>query len=361
MPRASRKVRAPAGDGNGSVVAGDTAALQARVAELEALEADRQRALKVEDALYRIADTASSIHDMAEFYPAMHAIVGELMNAENFYIALYDERAPAPQLPLLRRQRRPRRARPDALGADRHGRRGRASRPTPSAAASRSSSRKGTTASWSRAAPSRCQVRRPRASRAGSASPFDRGSNGRDRRRPGLRRTAVGGRQGPADLRRVSTSRPRSAVRGPSRRRASAMPSWPSSTRSAMRWPGSSTSRPSSTSSATASARSSPSTRWPSCSTTRRLRQIELPLRARRGRPAHESPPISLGEGLTLAGSSCPGSRSLFGTGAEADSAGAISLRHPDRVVAGRSHPGRREGHRHHQPRVGQGQRLQRL
>ena len=28
---------------------------------------------------------------MAEFYPAMHAIVGELMNARNFYIALYDE------------------------------------------------------------------------------------------------------------------------------------------------------------------------------------------------------------------------------------------------------------------------------
>ncbi len=67
------------------------AALKARIAELEALEADRQRALKVEDALYRIADTASSIHEMAEFYPAMHAIVGELMNAENFYIALYDE------------------------------------------------------------------------------------------------------------------------------------------------------------------------------------------------------------------------------------------------------------------------------
>jgi GAF domain-containing protein/CheY-like chemotaxis protein len=49
------------------------------------------RALKVQDALYRIADTASSIHEMAEFYPAMHAIVGELMNATNFYIALYDE------------------------------------------------------------------------------------------------------------------------------------------------------------------------------------------------------------------------------------------------------------------------------
>ncbi len=66
-------------------------ALTARVAELEAAEAERARAMKVQDALYRIADTASAVHDMAEFYPAIHRIVGELMFAENFYIALYDE------------------------------------------------------------------------------------------------------------------------------------------------------------------------------------------------------------------------------------------------------------------------------
>ncbi|KRT60359.1 MAG: putative transmembrane protein, partial [Chloroflexi bacterium CSP1-4] len=71
--------------------AAEVAALRRRLAELEALELDRLRALKVEDALYRIADTAGSIHEMTEFYPAMHAIVGELMNAQNFYIALYDE------------------------------------------------------------------------------------------------------------------------------------------------------------------------------------------------------------------------------------------------------------------------------
>src|SRR3989337_3423136 len=71
--------------------AAEVAALRRRLAELEALELDRLRALKVEDALYRNADTAGSIHEMTEFYPAMHAIVGELMNAQNFYIALYDE------------------------------------------------------------------------------------------------------------------------------------------------------------------------------------------------------------------------------------------------------------------------------
>ncbi len=71
--------------------AADLAAMRRRLAELEGGELERLRAEKVQDALYRIADTASSIHEMAEFYLAMHAIVGELMNAENFYIALYDE------------------------------------------------------------------------------------------------------------------------------------------------------------------------------------------------------------------------------------------------------------------------------
>jgi class 3 adenylate cyclase/putative methionine-R-sulfoxide reductase with GAF domain len=45
----------------------------------------------VQDALYRIADMASAASDMDEFYAAMHRIVGELMSADNFYIALYDD------------------------------------------------------------------------------------------------------------------------------------------------------------------------------------------------------------------------------------------------------------------------------
>jgi len=42
--------------------------LQARVAELEAHEAGRERAEKVQDALYRIAETASAAEDMQDFY-----------------------------------------------------------------------------------------------------------------------------------------------------------------------------------------------------------------------------------------------------------------------------------------------------
>ena len=65
--------------------------LRARVAELEALEVERRRSVAVQDALFRIADAASAARDMTAFYATMHGIVGELMYAENFYIALYDE------------------------------------------------------------------------------------------------------------------------------------------------------------------------------------------------------------------------------------------------------------------------------
>ena len=42
--------------------------LRDRVAELEASEAGRERAEKVQNALYRIAETASAAEDMQEFY-----------------------------------------------------------------------------------------------------------------------------------------------------------------------------------------------------------------------------------------------------------------------------------------------------
>ena len=66
-------------------------ALRDRIAELEASETDRERAEKVQGALYRIAETASTAEDMQQFYAEIHRIVGELMYAGNFYIALYDD------------------------------------------------------------------------------------------------------------------------------------------------------------------------------------------------------------------------------------------------------------------------------
>ena len=63
---------------------GDEKALKRRVRELETQA-------HVDTALYRIAQAASTVTDMQEFYAAMHGIVGELMDASNFYIALYDD------------------------------------------------------------------------------------------------------------------------------------------------------------------------------------------------------------------------------------------------------------------------------
>ncbi|HEY1262952.1 MAG TPA: PAS domain S-box protein [Terriglobales bacterium] len=56
---------------------------------------ERKRAEKLNAALYRIAETASSAQDLGQFYVAIHSIVGELMYARNFYIALFD---PASQI-----------------------------------------------------------------------------------------------------------------------------------------------------------------------------------------------------------------------------------------------------------------------
>ncbi len=55
------------------------------------VEEERARAAKVQDALYRIAELASAAQDMQEFYRAIHEVVGELMDARNFYIALFDD------------------------------------------------------------------------------------------------------------------------------------------------------------------------------------------------------------------------------------------------------------------------------
>jgi two-component system cell cycle sensor histidine kinase/response regulator CckA len=54
---------------------------------------ERKRAEKLQSALYRIAATTSATEDIDEFYRAIHAIVGELMYAKNFYVALHDAHA----------------------------------------------------------------------------------------------------------------------------------------------------------------------------------------------------------------------------------------------------------------------------
>ncbi len=51
---------------------------------------EQKRAEALHSALYRITQKTSTADDLQQFYTAVHSIVGELMYARNFYIALYD-------------------------------------------------------------------------------------------------------------------------------------------------------------------------------------------------------------------------------------------------------------------------------
>ena len=57
--------------------------------QLEIVE--RQRAEHLQTALFRIAELATARIDRGEFYRRVHGVVGELLNAENFYIALLSD------------------------------------------------------------------------------------------------------------------------------------------------------------------------------------------------------------------------------------------------------------------------------
>jgi len=52
-----------------------------------------ERRIRIQKALYKIAEAASAVTDMRSFYKRLHKIVGELMYAGNFFIALYDEQS----------------------------------------------------------------------------------------------------------------------------------------------------------------------------------------------------------------------------------------------------------------------------
>ncbi|MBA2719157.1 MAG: GAF domain-containing protein [Chloroflexi bacterium] len=75
--------------------ASDRDILRARIAALEARETEHARSEQIQRALYRLAEAASAASDLQAFYREVHATVATLMNAENFYIALYDEQRQA--------------------------------------------------------------------------------------------------------------------------------------------------------------------------------------------------------------------------------------------------------------------------
>ena len=61
----------------------------------------RRRAARVQEAVYRISHTAHTADNLQELLSAVHEIVGELMPAKNFYVALYDEETDRLQFPYF--------------------------------------------------------------------------------------------------------------------------------------------------------------------------------------------------------------------------------------------------------------------
>jgi PAS domain S-box-containing protein len=53
---------------------------------------ERKQAEKLQDAIYKIAQAADQTGSLDALYPTIHAIIQEVMVANNFYIALYDEK-----------------------------------------------------------------------------------------------------------------------------------------------------------------------------------------------------------------------------------------------------------------------------
>ncbi len=66
--------------------------LSARMVAVEDVT-ERRRAEKIQSALYRIGQITGSAKDLGTFYAELHDVVGELMYAQNFYIALADDAA----------------------------------------------------------------------------------------------------------------------------------------------------------------------------------------------------------------------------------------------------------------------------
>jgi len=56
----------------------------------DANQSNIKRQLKIQKALFEIADAASSVKSLDAFYKKLHRAVGKLMYAKSFYVILYD-------------------------------------------------------------------------------------------------------------------------------------------------------------------------------------------------------------------------------------------------------------------------------
>lgn len=84
-------------DGSRLVIAVSTSVVRSELGEAIALMGvvrdvtEQRRVERLQDAVYRIAQAADSTRSLNDLYAAVHAIIQEVMPANNFYLALYDE------------------------------------------------------------------------------------------------------------------------------------------------------------------------------------------------------------------------------------------------------------------------------
>ena len=84
-----------------------THALQEANRELQAEIVERQRAERLQRALFRIAELSITSESLERFYAEVHDVVGELLYARNFYIALLAGDGDETRIPVLDRRTRP--------------------------------------------------------------------------------------------------------------------------------------------------------------------------------------------------------------------------------------------------------------
>ncbi len=75
---------------HGSIRFEDTGFFKKKKFEDELRQRERQRAEHLQQAIYRITEAAQSAPSLKRLCESIHTIIGELMPARNFYIALYD-------------------------------------------------------------------------------------------------------------------------------------------------------------------------------------------------------------------------------------------------------------------------------
>ena len=65
--------------------------LRELIPQLQQLTEKYKRSESIQKSLFDISELASSVNELARLYPAIHDIIARFMNAQNFYVAFYDQ------------------------------------------------------------------------------------------------------------------------------------------------------------------------------------------------------------------------------------------------------------------------------